>query len=111
MSVCLVFFCLMPVFFFFTPCFQLPGGPKHKKTGSMPDSFFQSPEVMGARDVNVKRTHSDADSAANKQRRLCGGSEGIQVRHKGMTSSDSYPLLPNSEKHRNSSDKDRVSAH
>ncbi|XP_023930146.1 rho guanine nucleotide exchange factor 11 isoform X4 [Lingula anatina] len=52
-----------------------PGGPRHFKSGSMPDSFYQSEERY-TRDINIERSKSDADARARQ-----------------LTSSDTYPLM------------------
>ena len=40
---------------------QLAGGPKHRKADSMPESFYETEEMLpGSKDVTVVRSHSDS---------------------------------------------------
>ncbi len=41
--------------------FQLPGGPRHRKADSMPETFYESDEPLPVvRDITVARSHSDS---------------------------------------------------
>lgn len=48
--------------------FQLPGGPRHRKADSMPETVLEGAEespFYGPKDVSVSRSHSDSRKRAD----------------------------------------------